>query len=113
MQQLFPALTHLNLRPEDDTVTIILDSFLSGFTPRLRTIYLDDISFTGLPKLLFSAAHLFTHSLSFSLSRKLLIRVVVSGTGLQLVLCLGSRSHRGKTLRPEWIPSTAQASRHR
>ena len=30
----------------------------------------------------------------------------VPGTGLQLILCSGSRSHRGTTLHPEWISAT-------
>lgn len=53
MQQPFPALTHLYLCPEDVTAPIIPNSFLSGSGPRLRTIYLDGVSFTGLPNLLF------------------------------------------------------------
>jgi hypothetical protein len=63
MQQPFPALTHLYLRPEDETAHIIPGSFLSGSVPRLRTIYLDGISFPGLPKLLLSATHLVILSL--------------------------------------------------
>lgn len=49
--------------PGDETVPIIPDSFLSGFAPRLRAIYLHYISFPGLPKLLLSATHLVTLSL--------------------------------------------------
>ena len=63
MQQPFPALTHLYLRPEDETAPIIPDSFLSGSAPRLRTIYLDGAAFPGLPKLLLSATHLVILSL--------------------------------------------------
>jgi hypothetical protein len=65
MQQPFPALTNLYLRPEDGTapIYIIPDSFLSGSASRLRTIYLDRISFPGLPKLLLSATHLVILSL--------------------------------------------------
>lgn len=49
LENTLAALTHLYLRPED--VTITPNSFLSGSAPRLRIIYLDGISFPGLPKL--------------------------------------------------------------
>jgi hypothetical protein len=63
MQRPFLALTRLSFRPKDETASIIPDSFLIGPAPRLRTIYLDGISFPGLPKLLLSAIHLVIRSL--------------------------------------------------
>jgi len=52
MQKPFPALTNLYLCPEDETVPIIPDSFLSGSAPRLQSLYFDGVVFPGLPKLL-------------------------------------------------------------
>jgi hypothetical protein len=58
MQQPFPALTHLRLRPVDETAPVVPASFLGGCTPGLRSLLLDNIPFPGLPKLLLSATHL-------------------------------------------------------
>jgi hypothetical protein len=57
MEQPFPALTHLKLRSRAEA-PVIPDSFLGGFAPRLRTLFLERIPFPGLPKLLLSATHL-------------------------------------------------------
>jgi hypothetical protein len=60
MQKPFPELTDLQLGmykyggPE----LILPDSFLGGTVPRLRSLYLYDLPFPGLPKLLLSATHL-------------------------------------------------------
>jgi hypothetical protein len=59
MQQPFPELTHLDLSWGDETV-IVPDSFLGGFTPRLKFLTLRCLPFPGLPKLLLSATHLAT-----------------------------------------------------
>ena len=65
MQQPFPALTFLELIPEDDIAPIDADSFLGGSAPpHLQTLKLSHIPFPGLPKLLSSATHLVTLSLS-------------------------------------------------
>ena len=56
MQQPFPELTHLRLWGNDETV--VPDSFLGGFAPRLEGVDLMGIPFPGLPKLLLSATHL-------------------------------------------------------
>jgi hypothetical protein len=53
----FPELKYLRLRSYG-SVTVIPDSFLGGFAPRLRYVSLDHISFLGLPNLLLSANHL-------------------------------------------------------
>ena len=57
MQQPFPELTHLHLRPNHETV-VLPDSFLGGSAPRLEDLKLVAIPFPGLPKLLLSATHL-------------------------------------------------------
>ena len=58
MQQSFPELTNLRLGCDDETAPDVPASFLGGSAPRLRTLFLDYISFPGLPKLLLSATHL-------------------------------------------------------
>ena len=59
MQQPFPALEYLVLLSINETM-VVPASFLGGSVPRLRSLYLDDIPFPGLPKLLLSATHLVT-----------------------------------------------------
>jgi hypothetical protein len=60
MQKPFPELTHLRLGMFVDVGSgpILPDSFMGGTAPRLRSLYLDDVPFPGLPKLLLSATHL-------------------------------------------------------
>jgi hypothetical protein len=58
MQVPFPELIVLWLESHDETPPVIPDSFLGGSAPPLRLFHLNGISFPGLPKLLFSAAHL-------------------------------------------------------
>ena len=58
MQVPFPELTYLELKPNDEMVTVIPDSFLGGSARRLQYLYFHDIPFPGLPKLLLSATHL-------------------------------------------------------
>ena len=60
MQQPFPALKHLKLRPIDyeTALPIVPASFLGGSAPSLQTILLDCLPFPGLPNLLLSATHL-------------------------------------------------------
>ena len=60
MQVPFPELTELLLWSNDGTLPIIPNSFLGGSAPRLRILDLDGIQFPGLPKLLLSAAHLYS-----------------------------------------------------
>ena len=59
MQQLFPALTRLDLDFAGETpLQPQADSFLGGSAPRLQKLKLDWIPFPGLPKLLLTATHL-------------------------------------------------------
>jgi hypothetical protein len=67
MQVPFPELTDLRLGLHTDSrreVPVIPDSFLGGSAPRLRSFTLHGIPFPGLPKLLSSATHLVTLTLS-------------------------------------------------
>ena len=58
MQQPFPELTHLKLRPHGETAPNVPASFLGGSAPQLRKLVLDRIPFPGLPQLLVSATRL-------------------------------------------------------
>ena len=58
MQQPFPKLTLLELRPKFERALVVPTSFLGGTAPRLQTLFLDHIAFPGLPKLLLSATNL-------------------------------------------------------
>ena len=61
MQRPFPALTHLALKFNDETVPVDPASFLGESAPNLQSLVLECISFTGLtgvPNLLLSATHL-------------------------------------------------------
>jgi hypothetical protein len=61
MQEPFPELKRLEFRLEDksrETVSVLPDSFLGGFAPRLRFLSFKCIPFPGLPKLILSATHL-------------------------------------------------------
>ena len=58
MQVLFLELTHLMLRSNDGTVSVLPNSFLGGSAPHLRFLELQRIPFLGLPNLLLSATHL-------------------------------------------------------
>ena len=52
-----PELTYLVLRHSGPKIPLS-DSFLGGSAPRLQMLYLESISFPGLPKLLSSATHI-------------------------------------------------------
>ncbi len=54
MQEPFPALTELSLLSLDENVPVLPDSFLGGSAPRLRSLWLRDIPFPALSKLLLS-----------------------------------------------------------
>jgi hypothetical protein len=59
MQGPFPVLTDLDIRcDEDEIASVVPNSFLGGFAPRLRKLSLDHIPFPGLPNLLLSASDL-------------------------------------------------------
>ena len=59
MQQPFPELTYLSIYSEDETVSVVPDSFLGGSAPSLQSLWLSGIPFPGLPILLLSATHLY------------------------------------------------------
>ena len=54
----FLSLTELKISSGYDVAPIVLDSFLGGSTPQLRTLMLDGIPFPGLGKLLLSTSNL-------------------------------------------------------
>ena len=56
-QEQFPALTSLDITSWDET-TVIPDTFLGAFTPRLRSFILRGVAFPAIRKLLLSANHL-------------------------------------------------------
>lgn len=56
MQEPFPALTDLRLESRDESAPVLANSFLGGYAPRLRTIWLSHVPFPGLPKMLVSTA---------------------------------------------------------
>ena len=59
MQKSFPGLTDLCINMyRDYTGPLLLDSFLSGSAPRLRSLILFNVPFLALPKLLSSTTHL-------------------------------------------------------
>jgi len=60
MQEPFPELTDLWLRPWGEMVPVFPDSFLGGSAPRLRSLWLDYIAFPGIARLLPSATGLVT-----------------------------------------------------
>ena len=60
MQQPFPALTRLPLRPVNELLPVVPNSFLGGSAPHLQEITLISVPFPGLPKLLLTATRLVT-----------------------------------------------------
>lgn len=59
MREPLPALTHLRLESDTFTISpIIPDTFLSGFAPRLQTIYIAAVPFPAAPTLISSARDL-------------------------------------------------------
>jgi hypothetical protein len=60
MQKPFPELTDLLLGiiEDDGPERILADSFLGGTAPRLQSLYLSNVTFPALPKLILSATHL-------------------------------------------------------
>jgi F-box-like len=58
MQVPFPELTHLQLWSYDEAMSVLPDSFLGRYVPRLEFLWLARIPFPGLPNLLLSATHL-------------------------------------------------------
>ena len=58
MQKPFPALTHLSLYSDIDTIPVVADSFLGGSAPRLQYLQLGNVQVLGLTRLLLSATDL-------------------------------------------------------
>jgi len=58
MQRPFPSLTDLYLGSFDEPPAVLPDMLLSGSAPHLRSLWLDSLSFPGLPKLLLSTNHI-------------------------------------------------------
>jgi hypothetical protein len=58
LQQLYPALTYLQIGFINKTGPVFPASFLGGSASGLKTLILDSIPFPGLPKLLLTATHL-------------------------------------------------------
>jgi hypothetical protein len=58
MQEPFLELMHLELWSNDETMPVLPDSFLGGFVPDLRFLWLAGVPVPSLPKLLLSATHL-------------------------------------------------------
>jgi len=58
MQVSLPTLTFLTLRSYVESATVLPDSFLGGYAPRLRELVLIGVPFPGLPKLLLSTNNL-------------------------------------------------------
>ena len=55
MQEPFPVLRHLDLSYYGQTPSVLPDTFLGGFAPRLQSLHLSGIPFPALPKFLLSA----------------------------------------------------------
>jgi len=58
IQEPLPALTFLMLQSNDQSALVLPDSFLGGSAPRLRSLWLDFISFPTMRELLLSASDL-------------------------------------------------------
>jgi hypothetical protein len=64
MKHPFPTLTRLSIDSADQTAMVLPDSLLGGCAPRLRSLRLQNVAFSALPKLLLSATGLVDLSLS-------------------------------------------------
>ena len=108
MKEPFPALTHLWLNSNDALVHVIPDSFLGGFAPRLRLLFLKRIPFPGLPKLLLSASDLVQlelHNIPHSgyILPETIATCISTSTGLQK-LTLKFESPRSRPVRESRRP---------
>jgi hypothetical protein len=102
MRKPFPELTNLHLSLIVDngpTPPILPDSFLGGTAPRLRSLYMFDVPFPGLPKLLLSATHLVDLSL-YNIPRSGYIPPETIATSLSALTCLESLSLHFRYPRP-------------
>ena len=100
LQEPLPALTSLMLWSNGESTQVVPDSFLGGSSPRLQTLWLDFISFPGLPKLLLSANHLVLLHLwnipdSGYISPQVMVACLATMTGLES-FALGFHSPRSR-----------------
>ena len=58
MQEPFPILRHFHLSSSDESIPVVPETFLGGYTPRLRTFIIFGIPFLSLPQLIFSATRI-------------------------------------------------------
>ena len=65
MRKTFPELTSLDISSSRYSAIVLPDSFLGGSAPHLQSLWLDCLSFPGLPKLLLSATRLVTLRLDY------------------------------------------------
>lgn len=98
MLQPFPELTSLALRSSDGTTFVLPNSFLGGSAPRLRSIYLNNIAFPALRRLLVSLVnlvhlHVWDNPPSSYISPEAMIPCLVAMTRLES-LHVGFRSPR-------------------
>jgi hypothetical protein len=106
MQESFPALSHLYLLSRIGPAHVLPDSFLGGFTPRLRTLVLSGIPFPALPKLLLSSSYLVDIRLwnvphSGYISPEAMVTCLSSLTGLEMfsLAFRSPQSHSGQSSR--------------
>jgi hypothetical protein len=105
----YPALTSLFLSSNDETAPVLPDSFLGGYSPRLREIWLTGIPFPGLGKLLLSTTDLVRLSLldiphSGCISPEAMVASLSTLTRLE-ILDLQFRSPRPRAERENRHPS--------
>jgi hypothetical protein len=101
MQKPFPELTDLRLAMfvGEGPGPILPDSFLGGTAPRLRSLFLFDIPFPGLPKLLLSATHL-VRLILYDIPRSGYIPPEAMATSLSALTSLESLTLRFRYPRP-------------
>ena len=85
MQKPLPELTDLTLWSLNyATMSVVPDSFLGGYAPRLRELSLDRVPFPGLPKLILSATNLVSlHLLSIPNSGYILPEAMLTALSSQ------------------------------
>jgi hypothetical protein len=110
MRQPFPELTSLYLKPSDETALVDPDSFLGGSAQGLRKLWLDHVSFSGLPRLLLSATHLVSLYLwniphSGYISPEAMVAALSALTKLEILL-IGFKSPRSRPDRQRPPPQT-------
>ena len=113
MQQPFPALRHLylDLRPDDEAMPVVPNSFLGGSAPHLQEITLIRVPFPGIPNLLFIATRLVTLALyripsSGYTSLEAMVTCLFSSTSLENISINFELSRSRPGRRPPPPPST-------